>query len=227
MDKTNMEQVSFEELWAKLSGSTNFGQDELIEMLSVQDDAEKDFYIYHRNSAFCVPLHKIREFFTRHKKPIPPMTQDQEVKYLREKVQKLESEVEAHVGQDAIAKPAPDNVTEVHDLPPEEDTKVAEEEAVPPVDTGSNDAPVGEEPELLPVIESNVPVTKEKIIPPKRDEGIPPAHERKKMTLKETRAMLAEELKNKPLPKAKVTDSSVAKNIKDREGEVDQLLKKK
>lgn len=201
MNKENMEQVSFEELWSKLSGSTNFGQDEIIEMLSVQDDAGKDFYIYHRNSAFCVPLHKIREFFTRHKKPVPPMTQDQEVKYLREKVQKLEAEVEVRTGQAQIAKPAPD----VPD-------KVLEAEGGEPEITGQDS----------PVVEETA-----KVIPPKRDENIPLAHERKKMTLKETRAMLAEELKNKPLPKAKVTDSSVAKNIKDREGEVDQLLKKK
>jgi len=196
MNKENMEQVSFEELWSKLSGSTNFGQDELIEMLSVQDDAAKDFYIYHRNSAFCVPLHKIREFFTRHKKPIPPMTQDQELKYLREKVQKLETEVEAHVGTDKVARSAPDNVTEVHDLPPEEETKVGEGEFET---AGGQDSPVVEE--------------EPKVIPPKRDEAIPPPHERKKMSLKETRAMLANELKNKPLPKKKVTDSAQPKDI--------------
>ena len=200
MNKEQMTEVSFEELWAKLSGSTNFGQDEIIEMLSLQDNAGKDFCIYHRNSAFCVPLHKIREFFTRHEKPIPPMTQDQELKYLREKVQKLEDEAKAHMGQINLAKPAPDE-TEVLTSPeePEEDTKVAEE----------------------------VPVAKEKVIPPKRDEAIPPPHEREKRSLKEVRSDLAKELKDTKLPKEKVTGSAVPSGVKDREAEVDSLLKKK
>jgi len=126
MNKENMQQVSFPELWSVLSGSTEFGQDELIEMLAVQDDDEKDFCIYHRNKAFCVPLHKIREFFTKHAKPIPPMTKDQELIYLRQKVKKLQDEAEAFQAGEKVARPAPDE-TEVSAKEPEEDTKLAEE----------------------------------------------------------------------------------------------------
>ena len=43
MEKENFTTVSFEELWSELSGSTQFGQDELIEMISLQDDDNKDF----------------------------------------------------------------------------------------------------------------------------------------------------------------------------------------
>jgi len=184
MNKENMIQVSFEELWAQLKGSTSFGQDEIIEMLAVQDDDGKDFFIYHRNKAFCVPIQKIREFFTRHEKPVPPMTRDQELVYLRAKVKKLQDEAEAFQGMDKIARPAPDE-TEALAEEPEEDTRVAEE----------------------------APVLEEKPIPPKRDESIPAPHERKKQSLKEVQATLAKELKDTKLPKKKVTDSAKPKDI--------------
>jgi len=199
MDKQTMTQVSFEELWSELSGSTKFGQDELIEMLSYQDDQGEDFYIYHRHKSFCVPLHKIREFFARHTKPVPPMTKDQELKYLREKVQKLQSEVEAHQAEGQLAKPAPDA--------PEAFEKA--EEPLPD--------------DLGPATMQADPADP---LPPKRDEAIPPAHERKKQSLKEVRADLAKELKEVKGPKKKMTASSVPSGVKDREAEVDSLLKK-
>jgi len=195
MNKEQMQQVSFPELWSTLSGSTDFGQDELIEMLSLQDDNEKDFCIYHRNKAFCVPLHKIREFFATHSKPIPPMSQDQELKYLREKVKKLQAEAEEFQAGERVARPASDE-TEVATKEPEEDTKLAED----------------------------IP---SKVTPPQRDELIPPAHLREKKSLKEVRADLAIELKDAKAPKKKVTDLAQPKDVKDREGIVDNLLKKK
>ena len=133
------------------------------------------------------------------------MTEHEELLYLREKIQKLQTEAETPQGQDQIAKPAPAIPLDE----PEEDTKVAEE------------------PELSPVIESNVPATKEKIIPPKRDEAIPPHDMREKKSVKEIRADLAAELKGVKLPKKKVTDSAQPQDVKDREEKVDNLLKKK
>ncbi len=196
MSKENMEQVSFEELWSKLSGSTSFGQDEIIEMLAVQDDADKDFCIYHRNSAFCVPLHKIREFFTRHKKPVPPMTQDQELKYLRGKVQKLQDEAEAYVGQGKIARPAPDAPDEPEVLEPIEHPVELSEPLDPDTDPGSS---ADAEPA--------------KVIAPKRDESIPPPQDREKMSRKEIQAMLAKELKDKKPAKQKLMDNAKPKDI--------------
>ena len=204
MNKEDMQQVSFEELWSVLSGSTEFGQDELIEMLSVQDDDGKDFYIYHRNKAFCVPLHKIREFFTAHSKPIPPMSKDQELVYLREKVKKLQDEAEEFQATGKVSRPAPDE--------PEEDTKVAEE--APVDDIGSK-------------VVDGVEKGEFKTIPPKRDESIPPHGQREKKSLKEIRADLAKELKDVKPPKEKVTGSAVSRDIPDREAQVDSLLKKK
>lgn len=204
MNKEDMQQVSFEELLSELSGSTDFGNDELIEMIAHQDDNNKDFCIYHRHKAFCVPLHKIREYFTRHTKPVPPMTKDQELLYLREKVKKLQDEAEGFQAADKVSRLAPDEPEAL--TPAEEDVELRE--PLPSDGDPKNSAAV--EP-----------------IPPKRDESIPPPHERKKLSLKEVRANLAKELKNAPLPKEKVTGSAVAKNIKDREAEVDNLLKKK
>ena len=202
MDKQSMTQVSFEELWSELSGSTKFGQDELIEMLSVQDDDGKDFYIYHRHKAFCVPLHKIREFFTRHSKPVPPMTKDQELKYLREKVQKLQNEAEDFQATGKVSRPAPD---EPEVLEP------AEEPVDLTGDGGSGD----------------MRVEPDKPILPQKDETIPLPHERKKMSLKEVRADLAKELKDVKNPKKKMTEKSVPQDVKGREAEVDSLLEKK
>lgn len=207
MRNEDMQQVSFEELLSELSGSTQFGQDELVEMLAYQDDHDKDFCIYHRNKAFCVPLHKIREYFTRHTKPIPPMTKDQELLYLREKVKELQDKAEAFQEADKIARPAPDE-TEALVEEPEEDTEVAEEAG--PYEDGQ-DAPVAEE----------------EVVPPKKDERIPPPHDRKKQSLKEVRAKLAKDLKDAKLPKKKVTDSAEPSDVKDREEKVDNLLKKK
>ena len=201
MDKQSMTQVSFEELWSELSGSTKFGQDELIEMLSVQDDDGKDFYIYHRHKAFCVPLHKIREFFTRHSKPVPPMTKDQELKYLREKVQKLEDEAKDFQATDKVSRPAPD---EPEVLEP------VEESVEPTDDSGSGE----------------MSVDPGKPFVPEKDEAIPLPHERKKMSLKDVRADLAKELKDVKNPKKKMTDKSVPQDVKGREAEVDSLLKK-
>lgn len=200
MSNEEMQQVSADELLSQLSGSSNFGKDELIKMFAYQDDQGKDFCIHHRQKAFCVPLDKIREFFTRHPKPVPPMTKDQELVYLREKVQKLQDEAEAHQGMDKVARPAPANVTEVHDLPPEEpeeDTKIAEPE------------------KPSPVIKSNIPVVEEKPIAPKRDEGIPPPEAREKMSLKEVRISLAKELKEKKIKpaKQKLMDNAQPKDI--------------
>lgn len=192
MNKQNMEQVSFEELWTQLKGSTSFGQDELIEMLSYQDDQGENFYIYHRHKAFCVPLHKIKEFFTRHPKPVPPMTKDQELIYLRDKVKKLQDEVEMRQAGDQGEGPAPDE-TEALENPLPDDLPSEESESEPvPVEEP------GEDP---------------KVIPPKKDEAIPPPHLREKMSLKETRAMLAKDLKNAKTPKKKVTDSAEPKTI--------------
>ena len=202
MDKQSMTQVSFEELWSELSGSTKFGQDELIEMLSVQDDDGKDFYIYHRHKAFCVPLHKIREFFTRHSKPVPPMTKDQELKYLREKVQKLQNEAEDFQATGKVSRPAPD---EPEVLAP----------AKEPVDLTSDGG------------SGDMCVEPDKPIVPERDESIPLPHERKKMSLKEVRADLAKELKDVKNPKKKMTEKSVPQDVKGREAEVDSLLEKK
>ena len=207
MRNEDMQQVSPDELLSQLSGSSDFGKDELIEMFAHQDDNNKDFCIYHRHKAFCVPLHKIREYFTRYKKPVPPMTKDQELLYLREKVKKLQDEAEASQAGDQIARPAPDVPDE-----PEEDTKVAEE--VPVDDIGSKVVDGVEKGEL-------------KVAPPQRDESIPPPDMREKKSLKEIRADLAKELKDKPLPKEKVTGSAVPSGVKDREAEVDSLLKKK
>lgn len=193
MEKENFTNVSFEELWSELSGSTRFGQDELIEMLSLQDDDGKDFYIYHRHKAFCVPLHKIREFFTRHTKPVPPMTKDQELKYLREKVKKLQDEAEASRGMDKIARPAPDVPDE-----PEEDTKVAEE--IPADDVGSK-------------VVDGIETSKLKVSPPKRDEDIPPPDQREKKSLKEIRADLAKELQDVKPAKKKLMDNAIPKDI--------------
>ncbi|MCK4384720.1 MAG: hypothetical protein KAW52_00510 [candidate division Zixibacteria bacterium] len=201
MDKQTMTQVSFEELWSELSGSTKFGQDELIEMLSVQDDDGKDFYIYHRHKAFCVPLHKIREFFTRHSKPIPPMTKDQELKYLREKVQELQSEAEDFQATGKVSRPATDE---------SEVLEPVEEPVEPTDDSGSGD----------------MRVEPDKPVPPQKDETIPLPHERKKQSLKEVRADLAKELKDVKNPKKKMTDKAVPQDVKGREAEVDSLLKK-
>ena len=198
MEKENFTTVSFEELWSELSGSTQFGQDELIEMISLQDDDNKDFYIYHRHKAFRVPLDSIREFFTRHTKPVPPMTKDQELKYLREKVQKLQDEAEGFKAGEKISRPAPDVPDE-----PEEDTKVAEEAS--PVGGGEFETDGGQD----------APVAEEKVTPPKRDESIPPPQQRKKESVKEVRARLAKELKeDKVSPaKQKLMDSAVPKDI--------------
>jgi len=190
MNKEEFTIVSFEELWSELSGSTKFGQDELIEMISLQDDQEKDFYIYHRHKAFRVPLHKIREFFTRHTKPVPPMTKDQELKYLREKVKKLQDEAEAFQAEGKLSKPAPDEPE-----PVEEDAELREP-------SGSDVAS-----------DNSAAVDPVKPIPPKRDESIPPPGQREKQSLKEIRADLAKELKNVKTPKRKVTDSAQPKDI--------------
>jgi len=197
MEKENFTTVSFEELWSELSGSTKFGQDELIEMISLQDDDDKDFYIYHRHKAFRVPLEKIREFFTRHTKPVPPMTKDQELKYLREKVQKLQDEAEGFKAGEKIARPAPDVPDE-----PEEDTKVVGESPISADDLGSKVVDGVEKGEL-------------KVIPPKRDESIPPLQDRKKESVKEVRARLAKELKEDKVnpAKQKLMDSAVPKDI--------------
>ena len=197
MEKENFTTVSFEELWSELSGSTKFGQDELIEMISLQDDEEKDFCIYHRHKAFRVPLEKIREFFTRHTKPVPPMTKDQELKYLREKVQKLQDEAEGFKAGEKIARPAPDVPDE-----PEEDTKVVGESPISADDLGSKVVDGVEKGEL-------------KVIPPKRDESIPPLQDRKKESVKEVRARLAKELKEDKVnpAKQKLMDSAVPKDI--------------
>lgn len=202
MRNEDMQQVSADELLSQLSGSSDFGKDELVEMFAHQDDNEKDFCIYHRHKAFCVPLHKIREYFTRHKKPVPPMTKDQELIYLREKVKKLQDEAEAFQAGDGTVKPAPDEP---------EVFEPVEEPVEPTDDSGSGDMRV----------EPYEPV------PPKRDESIPPSAQREKKSLKEIRADLAKELKDTNLPKKKVTDSAVSKGIQDREAEVDALLKKK
>jgi len=186
MEKENFITVSFEELWSELSGSTKFGQDELIEMLSYQDDQKEDFYIYHRHKAFCVPLNKIREFFTRHAKPVPPMTKDQELKYLREKVQKLQDEAKAFQGMDKIARPAPD-VPEV--LAP------------------------AEEPEETSVDSADAPEDLPPPVSPKRDEAIPPPDEREKKSLKYIRADLAKELKDVKPAKQKLIDNAKPKDI--------------
>lgn len=195
MKNEDMTQVSADELLSQLSGSTDFGQDELVEMFAHQDDNSKDFCIYHRHKAFCVPLHKIREYFTRHKKPVPPMTRDQELIYLREKVKKLQDQAEGSQAGDQIARPAPDVPDE-----PEEDTKVAEE--ISADDTGSLEDVINgvEKGELKPT-------------PPKRDESIPPPDMREKKSLKEIRADLAEELKGAKNVKSKVAASAKPKDI--------------
>lgn len=201
MIKEQMQQVSFEQLWSELSGSTDFGQDELIEMLAYQDDQGEDFCIYHRNKAFCVPLHKIKEFFTRHKKPVPPMTEAEELKYLREKVKKLEAEAENFQAVKEGQKPAPED----------DETKVyVAEEADTSGDSGQD-----------------TPVVEEKPVPPKRDESIPPPDQREKKSLKDIRADLAVELKDKKTPKKTMTDKAVPKDVKGREELVDNLVKKK
>ncbi len=195
MDKENFTTVSFEELWSELSGSTQFGQDELIEMISLQDDDNKDFYIYHRQKAFRVPLDKIREFFTRHTKPVPPMTKDQELKYLREKVQKLQDEAEGFKAGEKISRPAPD-------APDEPEEGITPGEEAPVDDIGSK-------------VVDGVETGELKVAPPKRDEAIPPLQERKKESVKEVRARLAKELReDKVSPaKQKLMDSAVAKDI--------------
>ena len=199
MRNEDMQQVSADELLSQLSGSTDFGQDELVEMFAHQDDNSKDFCIYHRHKAFCVPLHKIREYFTRHKKPVPPMTKDQELIYLREKVKKLQDEAEAFQAGEKVARPAPDE--------PE-----AFEKAEEPLPDNLGPATMSVDPA--------------EPTPPERDESIPPPDMREKKSLKEVRADLAKELKGVKLPKKKVTDSAVSKGIQDREAEVDALLKK-
>jgi len=194
MSKEDMTQVSADELLSVLKGSTDFGEDELIEMFSYQDDKNKDFCIYHRHKAFCVPLHKIREFFTRHAKPVPPMTKDQELIYLREKVQKLQDEVEASQAGMKSVKPAPDE-TEALAKEPKWAPKDAKDET--PDESGSR----------FSGVEPGEPV------PPERDESIPPPDKREKMSLKETRAYLAKELKDAKGPKKKVTESATPKDI--------------
>lgn len=196
MNKEDMQQVSFEELWSELSGSTSFGQDELIEMISLQDDNAKDFCIYHRHKAFCVPLHKIREFFTRHTKPVPPMTKDQELVYLREKVKKLQDEAEAFQAADKVSRPASDEPEALEKL----ENPLPDDLPSPEDDLGSKVVDGVEKGEL-------------KVVPPKRDESIPPAHLREKKSVKEIRAELALELKDAKLPKKKVTESAKPKDI--------------
>jgi len=210
MSKEDFVNVTMEELWNELSGSTKFGKDELIEMISYQDDHGKDFCIYHRHKAFRVPLHKIREYFTRHKKPVPPMTKDQELVYLREKVEKLQAEVDLHQAEGKLAKPA-SSETEALAEGPEEDTKVAEEVEF--------EAPAGQD---APVAEKEEPPT-----PPKRDDAIPPANLREKKSLKDIRKDLAVELKDAKSPKKKLGDTAVPKDVKGREELVDALVKKK
>ena len=186
MRNEDMTQVSADELLSQLSGSTDFGQDELVEMFAHQDDNSKDFCIYHRHKAFCVPLHKIREYFTRHKKPVPPMTKDQELIYLREKVKKLQDEAEASQAGDQVARPAPNE--------PE-----AFEKAEEPLPDNLGPATMSVDPA--------------EPTPPKRDESIPPPDMREKKTLKEIRADLAEELKGAKNVKSKVAASAKPKDI--------------
>lgn len=207
MSNEEMQQVSADELLSQLSGSSNFGKDELIKMFAYQDDQGKDFCIHHRQKAFCVPLDKIREFFTRHPKPVPPMTKDQELVYLREKVQKLQGEAEVHQGMDKVARPAPDVSDE-----PEEAEKIVNPmpDDLPPEASLSSG---GDNPEASGG--QDAPVVEEKPIAPKRDEGIPPPEAREKMSLKEVRASLAKELKDKKIKpaKQKLMDNAQPKDI--------------
>ena len=189
MRNEDMQQISADELLSQLSGSSDFGKDELVEMFAHQDDNSKDFCIYHRHKAFCVPLHKIREYFVRHKKPVPPMTKDQELIYLREKVKKLQDEAEASQAGDKIARPAPDETEVVMEKP---------EEPVEPTDDSRS---------------GDVRVDPRKPIPPQKDESIPPPDMREKKTLKEIRADLAEELKGAKNVKSKVAASAKPKDI--------------
>lgn len=132
-EKLNATVCTFEQLWSEIGASTKFGLDELVRMISVQDDDKKDFYIHHREKTFVVRKESIREYFQTHTKPVPPMNAKQELIYLREKVKKLEAEAMARIGE---AKPAPEEkvdapapVDDGQDLPP-----IEEKVAIPPRD---------------------------------------------------------------------------------------------
>ena len=62
----------------------------------------------------------------RSSKPIPPMSKDQELDYLRKKVKKLQDEADEFQAGERVARPASDE-TEVPAKKAEEDTKLAED----------------------------------------------------------------------------------------------------
>lgn len=178
-EKLNAIVCSFEELWSKLGGSVRFGLDELVKMIAVQDDDDKDFYIHHRDATYVVRKEKIREYFITHEKPIPPMTSKQELIYLREKVAQLEREAKERMGQEKPFK----------DVSPESIEPLQETEPKMEVDPAAST-----------------------VIPP-RDESIPPPSDRKKKSLKEIQAELAQDLKHNKGVKPKLGATAVPKDI--------------
>lgn len=78
-----------------LKGGTGFSFDQIILQLSTAEDNGDDFNLIHgeTNQRYRVPLGHIRKFFEEYEKPTRPMTPEQEVIFLRKKLEEKEAQV--------------------------------------------------------------------------------------------------------------------------------------
>ena len=122
-------QVSFPELVTTIGSGTSFSVDQLVSMLSTAEQKGEDFRIVHQDGHFVVPLGFIQEYFKDHARPMPKLSQKEELEYLRKRVSALESE---RAGADELkshpqAPPRPERPAIVPLPPPRDETIPARE----------------------------------------------------------------------------------------------------
>ena len=81
-----------------LKGGSGFTFDQIVLQLSAADDAGEDFPLVLGNQRYRVPLGHIREFFERYEKPQRKMSPEQEVIFLRKKLDEQRGVIEKLTG---------------------------------------------------------------------------------------------------------------------------------
>lgn len=107
-DKEDGRQVTVQAFVEEISGSTGFTYDKIVSQLARSHDDGQDFLCHHGDALYRVPLASINEFFASHEKPLPKMSAEQEVLYLRKKLMEADKTIEELTG---IEKDSPKGAT--------------------------------------------------------------------------------------------------------------------
>lgn len=86
----NFKPVSLAELYAEIGGGIRFNQEEVVAMMDNSESHGEGLQIIHNDFGYVIPIDSIREYFSSHPRPPRKMSKDEEISFLKRRLEEFE-----------------------------------------------------------------------------------------------------------------------------------------